>query len=110
MPDTSKNLVSKLKHIESGLAVYQTGRSPFYHARLWTLSKKYVRRPSKEASRFQAGEAALEFADGYGKNGEPVLAVAKDGSFETYARTFDAVNKAKNGNARSYSDGPKIPL
>lgn len=50
----------------------------------------------------------MEFADSYRRKADPNQAVKKDRSFESYARKFDAFNKAKNGNARSYSDGRKI--
>ncbi len=109
MSDTSKNQVYKLKHIKSGLAIYQTGRSPFWQARHWdSVAKKYVRRSSKVTNRIDAIEAALEFAASHGKNVDPAQAATKDRSFENYALKFDAFNKAKGGNARSYSDGHKI--
>ena len=109
MTESTKNQVSKLKHIRSGLAVYQTGRSPFWQLRLWdNASKRYVRRSTKESSRIDAIEAAEEFADSYRRKADPNQAVKKDRSFESYAKRFDAFNKAKNGNARSYSDGRKI--
>jgi hypothetical protein len=107
--ESTKNQVSKLKHIRSGLAVYQTGRSPFWQLRLWdNASKRYVRRSTKESSRLDAIEAAVEFADSFRRKADPNQAVKKDRSFESYAKKFDAFNKAKNGNARSYSDGRKI--
>lgn len=109
MSGNSQNQISKLKHIRSGLAIYQTGRSPYWYVRLWDpVAKKYVRRSSKETSRIEATEAAVEFADSYRKKVDPSLAAAKDRSFETYARKLDAFNKAKGGNERSYSDGHKI--
>lgn len=105
----SKNQIPKLKHIKSGLAIYQTGRSPYWYARLWdTVAKKYVRKSTKEISLIDAIEAALEFVDTYNNNIDPSLAVTKDRSFEAYARKFDAFNKAKGANACSYSDGHKI--
>ncbi|MDE4140001.1 integrase [Phaeobacter gallaeciensis] len=109
MSGKSQNHISKLKHIRSGLAIYQTGRSPYWYVRLWDpVAKKYVRRSSKETSRIEATEAAVEFADSYRKKVDPSMAAAKDRSFETYARKLDAFNKAKGGNERSYSDGHKI--
>ncbi len=105
----SKNQVSKLKQIKQGLAIYQTGRSPYWRVRLWdTIAKKYVRRSTKETSRIEAVEAAIEFADSYRKNIDPSLAPIKDRSFEAFALKFDSFNIAKNGNARSYADGRKI--
>ncbi|MGR3648113.1 MAG: phage integrase SAM-like domain-containing protein, partial [Shimia sp.] len=101
--------MSKLKAIKTGLAVYQTGRSPYWHLRLWDNSKKqYIRRSTKETSRVEAIEAALEFADSYRRKADPSQAVKKDRSFESYAKKLDAFNKAKNGNDRSYNDGRKI--
>ncbi|MVO17237.1 hypothetical protein GO984_15600 [Rhodobacteraceae bacterium CY05] len=109
MAKTSKNQVSKLKHIRAGLAIYQTGRSPFWQLRIWdNVSKKYIRRSTKETSRLDAIEAATEFADSNRRKADPNQAVNKDRSFEAYAKKFDAFNKAKNGNSRSYSDGRKI--
>lgn len=105
----SKNQVSKLKQIKQGLAIYQTGRSPYWHVRLWdTIAKKYVRRSTKETSRIEATDAAIEFANSHRKNVDPSLAPIKDRSFEAFALKFDGFNKAKNGNARSYADGRKI--
>ncbi len=104
MTESSKNQVSKLKHIRSGLAVYQTGRSPFWQLRLWdNNAKRYVRRSTKETSRLEAIEAAEEFADSYRRKADPNQVVRKDRSFEAYAKKFDAFNKAKGGNPRSYS-------
>lgn len=109
MTESTKNQVSKLKHIRSGLAVYQTGRSPFWQLRLWdNNAKRYVRRSTKETSRLEAIEAAEEFADSYRRKADPNQAVKKDRSFEAYAKKFDAFNKAKGGNPRSYSDAHKI--
>ncbi|MGB1388297.1 MAG: integrase, partial [Paracoccaceae bacterium] len=109
MTESSKNQVSKLKHIRSGLAVYQTGRSPFWQLRLWdNNAKRYVRRSTKETSRLEAIEAAEEFADSYRRKADPNQVVRKDRSFEAYAKKFDAFNKAKGGNPRSYSDAHKI--
>ncbi len=109
MTESTKNQVSKLKHIRSGLAVYQTGRSPFWHLRLWDNSKKqYIRRSTKETSRIEAIDAAKEFADSYRHSVDPRQAVKKDRSFESFAKRFDAFAKANNSNARSYSDGRKI--
>ncbi len=109
MSNKSKNQILKLKHIKSGLAIYQTGRSPFWYTRLWdTVTKKYVRKSTKETSRIDAIEAALEFADTYKNNIDPSQAVTKDRSFEAYALKFDDFNKAKGTNARSHSDGHKI--
>ena len=109
MTESTKNQVFKLKHIRSGLAVYQTGRSPFWQLRLWdNNAKRYVRRSTKETSRLEAIEAAEEFADSYRRKADPNQAVKKDRSFEAYAKKFDAFNKAKGGNPRSYSDAHKI--
>lgn len=109
MSGNSKNKISKLKQVRTGLAIYQTGRSPFWFVRLWDpVAKKYVRKSTKEISRIEATEAAIEFADAYKKNVDPSLAAVKNRSFESYARKLDAFNKAKGGNERSYSDGHKI--
>ncbi len=109
MTKTTKNQFSNLKHIRTGLAVYKTGRSPFWHLRLWDNSKKqYIRRSTKETSRIEAIDAAKEFADSYRHSVDPRQAVKKDRSFESFAKRFDAFAKANNSNARSYSDGRKI--
>lgn len=109
MTESSKNQVSKLKHIRSGLAVYQAGRSPFWQLRLWdNNAKRYVRRSTKETSRLEAIAAAEEFADSYRRKADPNQVVRKDSSFEACAKKFDAFNKAKGGNPRSYSDAHKI--
>lgn len=74
MSDKSKKQVSKLKHIKSGLTIYQTGRSPFWFVRIWDgVAKKYFRKSTKQTSRIDASEAALKFVDKYKSNVDPAL-------------------------------------
>lgn len=78
MSGNSNNKISKLKQVRTGLAIYQTGRSPFWSVRLWDpVAKKYVRKSTKEVSRIEAAEAAIEFADPYKKNVDPSLAAMR---------------------------------
>lgn len=98
----------KLKNIRQGLAVYKTDQSRFWFLRMWNpLTKKYIRKSTKEETRIDAIEAAIEFADHY----NPIQQAAVEAkrvsklSFEHYARQLDKshkddwkrLNRAKDG-------------
>jgi len=105
----TKNQIEKLKPLRKGLAIYQTGRSPFWYVRLWDpVARRYVRRSTGENSRIEALEAANEFAASYLSKIDPDKAVTKDRSFEAFAHKLDAFNKASATSQRSYSDAHKI--
>jgi hypothetical protein len=57
----SKNKVTHLKKLQSGLAIYKTGNSKNWFARiLIPKTKKYIRKSTKEISRVTAEEVAYE--------------------------------------------------
>jgi len=88
--------VRSLKHLRKGLAIYKTGRSPFWYIRLRDpLTAKYVVRSSREKSRHEAIEAAFEFADTYHSRANSVFAQSKDASFEHYGKILLQSQKTK---------------
>ena len=53
----SVNSKKTIKKIQRGLSIYRTGRSPFWHARIYDpVKKKYVVRSTKETNRIEAIE------------------------------------------------------
>ena len=65
MAEESSNRQVALKHLRRGLAIYKTGRSPFWHARLYDPAKKrYVVRSTKETTRLDAAEVAKDYVAG----------------------------------------------
>ena len=63
MAEESKNSKKTIKHLRRGLSIYKTGRSPFWHARIYdAVMKKYVVRSTKETNRIEAAEVAEEIA------------------------------------------------
>ncbi|KUJ76288.1 recombinase [Ruegeria marisrubri] len=102
MSKDSKNQISKLKHLRKGLAIYRTGRSPYWFIRLRDpIAGKYVHRSSKEESRLEAIEVAYEFADTYHSKANSDHAQKKTTSFEHYAKKLMTVQKGKS----KWSDG-----
>ncbi len=52
MTDESPNKMTQVRHIRTRLAIYKTGRSPFWMVRLRDpFEGKYITRSSKETSR-----------------------------------------------------------
>jgi len=50
----SINAKKTIKKIRRGLSIYRTGRSPFWHARIYDpVKKKYVVRSTKETNRIE---------------------------------------------------------
>jgi len=92
----SINSVTSRKHLRKGLSIQKTGRSPYWHIRLRDpLTSKYVVRSSKEKSRLEAIETALEFADSYHSKALSDLAQAKATSFEHYAKILLEMQKTE---------------
>lgn len=93
---TSIDSVRSLKHIRKGLAIYKTGRSPFWLIRLRDpLTSKYVVRSSREKSRLDAIETAIEFADSFRSKAHSELAQTKATSFEHYAKILLEMQKTQ---------------
>lgn len=102
MAKDSKNQISKLKHLRKGLAIYRTGRSPYWYFRFRDpIAGKYVHRSSKEESRLEAIEVAYEFADTFRSKANSDHAKKKATSFEHYAKKLMGVQKGKS----KWSDG-----
>lgn len=98
----SKNSILKSKTLRTGLAIYMTGRSPYWFIRYRDpLAKKYVTRSSKETTRLEATEVAYEFADTYRSKANTAHAAKKETSFEHYAKKLIAVQKGQS----RWSDG-----
>jgi len=103
----SKSKTTSQKNIRKGLAIYKTGQSIYWFLRLWDpLTKKYVRRTTKETVRIEAVEAAIEFADNYKSGGHPVHAVKKATSFERYAKQLIQMQALSGG--KWSSDNAKL--
>ena len=82
----------KIKHIRQGLAVYRNDQSRFWFLRLWNpLTKKYVRKSTKETVKIDAISSAVEFADHYNLIHDAAVAarMINDTSFEHFARQLD---------------------
>jgi len=110
--EESQNSKKTIKHLRRGLSIYKTGRSPFWHARIYdAVKKKYVVRSTKESNRIEAAEVAEEIVETYKKKQNSSHAVSKDRSFEHYAKMLSEITKqmAKaSRNKYAFSDQPKI--
>ena len=101
MTKDSPNSKKSIKHLQRGLSIYKTGRSPFWHVRIYDAAKKkYVVRSSKETNRVDAIEAAHDILESYRKKQNSAHAVSRDRSFEHYAKILEQHNAAKRGQAR----------
>ena len=112
MAEESSNRQVALKHLRRGLAIYKTGRSPFWHARLYDPAKKrYVVRSTKETTRLDAAEVAEEIVAAYLSKQNNDHAARKERSFEHYAKLLSELTKQKAKASRSkyaFSDQAKI--
>lgn len=112
LASTSPNSKKTIKQLRRGLSIYKTGRSPFWHARVYdSFRKKYVVRSTKETNRLDAAEVAEEIAADFKSKQNTNHAVKKDRSFEHYARILSEMTRVQKKNARSkyaFSDEYKI--
>ena len=112
MSDESLNSKKTIKHLRRGLSIYKTGRSPFWHARIYdAVKKKYVVRTTKEVNRIEAAEVAEEIVDTYKKKQNTAHASLKERSFEHYAKLLSDVTEQKARSSRNkyaFSDQAKI--
>jgi len=110
--EESQNSKKTIKHLRRGLSIYKTGRSPFWHARIYdAVKKKYVVRSTKETNRIEAAEVAEEIVETYKKKQNSAHAVSKDRSFEHYAKMLSEITKQKARSSRNkyaFSDQSKI--
>ena len=92
----SINSHTRKKTVEKGLTIYQTGRSKFWHCRLWDRrNNKYVTKTSGETDRQEATIAARNWKDSYLQQASSHLvsvATSKD-AFEYYARMIPVTSK-----------------
>ena len=112
MVEESQNSKKTIKHLRRGLSIYKTGRSPFWHARIYdAVKKKYVVRSTKETNRIEAAEVAEGIVETYKKKQNSAHAVSKDRSFEHYAKLLSEMTKQKakaSRNKYAFSDQSKI--
>ena len=112
MAEESSNRQVALKHLRRGLAIYKTGRSPFWNARLYDPAKKrYVVRSTKETTRLDAAEVAEEIVATYLSKQNSDHAARKERSFEHYAKLLSELTKQKakaTRNKYAFSDQAKI--
>ena len=90
-----------VKHLRWGLSIYKTGRSPFWHARIYdSLTKRYVVRSTKETNRLTAADVAEEIPADLKAKRNTDHAVTKDRSFEHYARIYSDMKHVQSKGAR----------
>lgn len=106
MTDESPNKMTSIRHIRKGLAIYKTGRSPYWLIRLRDpYHGKYITRSSKETSRVEAADAANEYAESFFRKANGDLAMKKTTSFEHYANLMLASQK---GRAKAHDSDRKL--
>lgn len=112
MTGKSPNAKKQVKHLRRGLSIYKTGRSPFWHARVYdSVKKKYVVRSTKESSRLDAAEVAEEIVADLKSKQNANHAAQKDRSFEHYAHVLSEMTRVQKKGARNkyaFSDEYKI--
>jgi hypothetical protein len=110
--EKSPNSKTSIKHLRRGLSIYKTGRSPFWHVRIYdALNKKYVVRSTKERHRLDATDVAEEILEAHKAKQNASHAMTKDRSFEHYAHTYSRMKAAQSKgsrNKRTYSDERKL--
>jgi len=98
----SKNKVTHLKKLQSGLAIYKTGNSQYWFARiLIPKTKKYVRKSTKEKSRVSAEEVAYEILSDFKSNQGKYTHHNSLTSFKSYAARLSEHQKSMVGEERS---------
>lgn len=102
MVDESINRKKKVKHLRRGLSIYQTGRSPYWHARVYdSRTKRYVVRSTKETGRLDAAEVAEEILANVKAKQNTQYAGEKNHSFEHFAKVLTQISEAKAKDSRS---------
>ncbi len=80
--------------IRTGLAIYRKERSPYWYARLWNpLTRLYKVKSTKEKSRIQAREAAIEWADTIDHVAIAEAKAERKTHFEVYAKQLPKSEK-----------------
>jgi hypothetical protein len=101
---TEESLNSKklIKHLRRGLSIYKTGRSPFWHARIYdAVKKKYVVRSTKETKRIEAADVAEEILETFKSKQNSAHAVSRDRSFEHYGKLLAEITLQKSKSTRN---------
>jgi hypothetical protein len=102
MPNTSKNQKTHIKQIHAGLAIYKTGRSDFWHVRIYDpRSRGYVVRSTRENGRYYATQAALEI---YQRMYAPPVATAEREviTFQHYAEKLSHITRQRTKGTKGY--------
>tara|TARA_B110000238_G_C16094835_1_gene425574 strand:- start:345 stop:1553 length:1209 start_codon:yes stop_codon:yes gene_type:complete len=98
----SVNSKKTIKQIRRGLSIYRTGRSPFWHARIYDqVKKKYVVRSTKETKRLDAIEVAEEILESYKSKQNSAHATSMNRSFEYYGKLLADLNDQKSKQPRN---------
>lgn len=102
----SPNKMTSFREVRKGLAIYKTGRSPYWMVRLRDpFEGRYIVRSTKEEARIEAVAAAQEFADSFFRKANGDLARKAVTSFEHYATQLLATQSIK---ARSHDSDRKL--
>lgn len=102
MTTTSKNQKTDTKQIHAGLTIYKTGRSPFWHVRIYDpRSRGYVVRSTRENGRYYATQAALEI---YQRMYAPAVAVTEREviTFQQYAEKLSHITRQRTKGTKGY--------
>jgi hypothetical protein len=95
MAQESRNVKTHLKPVRRGLAIYRTGSSPYWYARIWLPGhRRYLVRSTKERSRVKAHEAAEEIINDL-RAGKQLDRVARDRTFEFFAEMLLSNDEAE---------------
>lgn len=108
----SPNKKKAVKHLRRGLSIYNTGRSPYWHARIYdSLTRRYVAKSTKETNRLDAAEVAEEILADFRAKRNTDHAASKDRWFEHFAGVYSKMKEVQSRgarNRRAYSDEHKI--
>ena len=102
MTEESLNSKKLIKHLRRGLSIYKTGRSPFWHVRIYdAVKKKYVVRSTKETKRIEAADVAEEILETFKSKQNSAHAVSRDRSFEHYGKLLAEITLQKSKSTRN---------
>ena len=109
----SKNKKTAFKRVRQGLAIFKTGQSQYYFARMWLpKKKKYVVKSTKETSRVDALEVAEEIYLKLKNEGETFI-YSPESKFNHFSKILMKQQKAMSGKTRSerfHKDDEKLIL
>ena len=109
----SKNKKTAFKRVRQGLAIFKTGQSQYYFARIWLpKKKKYVVKSTKETSRVDASEVAEEIYLKLKNEGETFI-YSPESKFNHFSKILMKQQKAMSGKTRSerfHKDDEKLIL